>query len=135
MSAPVDASALTAILKANPTLSWRGWWSRPPGALVQFRRETLVSDGRNGLAQFRRAMAFLEVAPRTRSLNRKHCTYGWKHTAERWYQTDVAQYEDYYVGEGCFIAACIASGLHIHRGDYGTYTNLSQRAWSMGARG
>jgi hypothetical protein len=64
-------------------------------------------------------MAFLEVAPRTRSLNRKHCTYGWKHTAERWYQTDVAQYEDYYVGEGCFIAACIASGLHIHRGDYG----------------
>jgi hypothetical protein len=133
-----DAGALARILIDNPTLSWRGWWSRrhdnnePPGTLERVRRESLDEFG---LAQFRRAMAFLEAAPRTMSINRRHGTYGWKHCAERWTRsTNGGDHVDYYVGEGSFIAAAIASGMTLRRGDYGTYTNLSQHAWSMGGR-
>lgn len=136
-----DQSLLAGILNQNPSLSWRGWWSRydeltqPIGALAQFRQETLADHDRNGLAQFGRAMAFLEVAPKTRAITREHGTYGWKHVAERWHRKTVDAYSDYYIGEGAFIAACIAQGMTIHRGKYATFTNLSARAWMLGERG
>ena len=68
-----DTSVLALILDENPTLSWRGWWSRwhennePLGTLERVRRESLDI---HGLGQFRRAMAFLAVAPRRKSVNR-----------------------------------------------------------------
>ena len=140
MSASVtthDAETLERILAEHPTLSWRGFWIRwndrnePPGTLERVRRETLDEYG---LAQYRRAMAFLKTAPRIKTLNRRHATYGWKHAAERWTRASTEdRYVDYYVGEGSFIAACIASGLLIRREKFGTYTNLATAAWSMGA--
>jgi len=137
MSGTDDAKNFAAILKDNPTLSWRGWWSwwhdnnEPPGTLKRVRQESLDDCG---LAQFRRARLFLQVAPRTKSINRRHVTYGWKHCAERWTRaSNDVPYADYYIGEGSFIAAAIASGMTIHRNRYDTYTNLSQHAWLMGA--
>lgn len=133
-----DHDALAAILEANPTLSWRGWWNSrdertyPPEALAEFRRETLASDGRSGLGQFQRAMAFIAVAPRIKSVNRRHSCYGWKHRAQAMFRGAAeGRYADYYVGEGAFIAAAIASGLTIYRGDYATFTNLREKAWSL----
>jgi hypothetical protein len=131
-----DRHILGGILEAHPLLSWRGWWSgwndcnEPPGTLERVRRETL---NEYGLAQFRRARSFLEVAPRIKTLNRRHVTYGWKHCAERWTRASGEdRYVNYYVGEGSFIAACIASGMLIRREKFGTYTNLATAAWSMG---
>jgi len=139
--AGADYRILAAILNDNPTLTWRGWWNRydartqPPGAFQQFRRETLASDDRNGLAQFQRAMAFLGVSPRIKSINRGHSTYGWKHAAERWNRSrNEDRYADVYVGEGCFIAACIASGVTIRRRENATYANIAERASALGAR-
>jgi hypothetical protein len=133
-----DYQTVAAILELHPLLSWRGWWSNhyevsePVGTLARVRRETLDEYG---LAQFRRAMAFLEAAPRIQSVNRRHCCYGWKHAAERWTRsTNGGRYADYYIGEGSFIAACIESGMQIHRERLGTYTNLSMKAWEMGER-
>jgi hypothetical protein len=131
-----DAKTLTQILEDHPTLWWGGWWTpqleqqSPPGTSGRRRRET-VSE--SGLAQFRRALTFLEVAPRNKSINRRHVTYGWKHCAERWARANSeGNYETYYVGEGSFIAACIASGMLIKREERGTYTNLATAAWSLG---
>jgi hypothetical protein len=141
MSAPVDTAVtdrqiLAGVLEAQPLLSWRGWWSdwndrnKPSGTLERVRWETLDE---HGVAQFRRAMAFLEVAPRTKSLNRRHVTYGWKHAAERWTRASMGgRYDAYYIGEGSFIAACIASGMLVKREARGTYTSLATAAWSMG---
>lgn len=133
-----DQSLLAGILAQNPSLSWRGFWTRwhdanePAGTLDRVRRETLDEWG---LAQFGRAMAFLEVAPKTKAITREHGTYGLKHVAERWHRKTVDAHSDYYVGEGAFIAACIAQGLTIHRAKYATFTNLSARAWMLGERG
>ena len=127
--------ALAGVLDRESFLSWRGFWERRhdvtelPGTLERIRSETLEPDG---LAQFSRALSFLDVAPRIRALNRSHGTYGWKHAAERWHRAGSAPYADYYIGEGSFIAACVVSGMTIYRGRYATLTNLSQRAWTMG---
>jgi hypothetical protein len=131
-----DAEVLRRILAENPSLSWRGWWGRrneisePPGTLERVRGET---QGEFGLAQFSRAMGFLEIAPRTKGLNRRHCAYGWKHRVEAWARSiNPSRGQDYYCGEGCFIAACLASGLLIQRGGLATYVNLATSAWELG---
>jgi hypothetical protein len=137
MSPDVLRDALAAVLEREPLLSWRGFWERrhdvnePLGTLERVRRETLDDYG---LAQFSRAMAFLAIAPKTKALNRHHGCYGWKHSAERWHRVH-APHADYYIGEGAFIAACIASGMTIYRGRCANLTNLSQRAWTMGEMG
>jgi hypothetical protein len=129
--------ALGTVLDREPLLSWRGWWtthnetSEPPATFDRVRRET--SD-EFGLAQFGRAVAFIEAAPRTRTINRRHGCYGWKHAAERWHRTAALPYAGYYIGEGAFIAACIVGGLLICRQRTTTFTNLSERAWAMGDR-
>lgn len=133
-----DLALLATILDQNPLLSWRGFWgwwhdqNEPAGTLDRVRKETLDDYG---VGQFRRAMAFLAVAPKTRALNREHGTYGWKHCAERWWRTEVDSKGDYYIGEGAFIAACHAHGMTVRRGKYANYTNLSALAWSLGERG
>lgn len=139
-----DKAMLANILQLNPGLSWRGWWSRydertlSPEDLARFREETLAEDGRNGMAQFRSALIFLAAAPKPiKSVNFERSTYGWKHVAERWNEAvreAAGEYnEDYYIGEGAFIAACIARHLKIYRDKYGsTYVNLSQNAARMG---
>jgi hypothetical protein len=127
-----DRRTVEAILNSEPELSWRGWWrpwnnaNEPPGTLDRVRRETLDEYG---LAQFRRALDFLEVAPRTDAINRTRCCYSWKHECERWHRSGDQPYRDTYTGEGAFIAACIANGMPIKRTPRGTFTTISNRAW------
>jgi hypothetical protein len=45
---------------------------------------------------------------------------------------NFGRYKKRYVGEGSFIAACIANGMLIHRGGLATYTNLATFAWELG---
>jgi hypothetical protein len=118
------------VRSANPDLWWGGWWNpthpHPDGLL--HCRDAMTSAW--GKGQFRRALAFIEQAPRTRGINPNVSCYGWKHRAERMHRLSGAEhhYDDYYVGEGMFIAAAIASGLLIRRRDGFTYVNLSSRA-------
>jgi hypothetical protein len=132
-----DHRSVAAILDLHPLLSWRGWWSahheasEPAGTLARVRRETLDEYG---LAQFRRAMTFLEVAPRTKGINLRRGCYAWKHCVERWHRSSGTPYRDTYCGEGSFIAACVASGMPIKLTAGGTFTALSDRAWAMGDR-
>src|ERR1700684_4449885 len=71
----IDYLTLAGILDDNPTLSWRGWWNKndrrtyEPEDLKRFRAETLEPWG---LGQFQRAMTYLDVAPRTKAVNREH---------------------------------------------------------------
>jgi hypothetical protein len=127
-----DITALTKILKANPEM----WWGSPGSSrhsqksLIELRAETV---GDFGLAQFRRARAFLAVAPRTLRPNRCCSTYSWKHIAERWHRKSISQYHDYYVGEGAFVAACIADGVAVSISERCSYAALSRRAMDMGS--
>lgn len=135
-----DLAALRRVLSANPDLSWRGWWTdwdaahEPPGTLARLRQQTLTEYG---VSQFSRAIGFLEGAPRTKQVNRHHTSYGWKHRAEARVSAineccrpgDRPRYRHCYVGDGAFIAACLASGLIIERRGRATYVNLSLRAW------
>jgi hypothetical protein len=130
-----DLAKIQDIQDHNPSLSRRGWWrpehnlNQPPDTLERIRRETTDEQG---LAQIRRAMAFIEAAPRRRTINRRHGTYGWKHAAERWVRSqNGGRYADYYVGEGSFIIACYLAGVTVVRIEYTTYVNLSECAYSQ----
>jgi hypothetical protein len=132
----LDLAQIKDILGRNPGLSWRGWWrpehnlNYPPDTLDRIRRETTDADG---LAQIRRAMAFIAVAPRTKTVNRRHGCYGWKHAAERWTRAqNGGRYEDYYVGEGSFIIASYLSGVTVVRTAYETRVNISEFAYDQG---
>ena len=120
---------MSDILDRYPLLSWRDAGCHDESATAEttdrLRRETLEEYG---LAQFKRAMAFLANAPRSQGANLNRNTYGWKHVAERWFKTTIDPYANYYIGQGAFIAACIASGLQIHHMDGSTFTNLPERA-------
>jgi hypothetical protein len=126
----VDAVVLAGILQDYPDL----WWGSPtdsrhaPERFAELRAQTL---GDFGQAQFRRARAFLAAAPRTLRPNRCCSTYSWKHVAERWNRKSYCQYNDYYVGEGAFVAACIAEGVPVTIGDRASYAALSRKALNM----
>lgn len=121
-------AAIAAIRAANPTLTWAGWWSDRfphPRGFDRCRAEMTMAWG---VGQFHRACAFIEQAPRTARINRGHDCYGWKHHAERFARREAADYADYYVGEGMFIAAALALGLSVRRSRWETHVNLPNRA-------
>lgn len=123
--------AIERILGDNPALWWGGWWtawhSRTTDATLAERRAETLTE--RGVAQFLRAEAFIAQAPRTRGINLRRSTYGWKHDAERFHRKAVGDdYAHVYVGEGAFIAAAIDCGLIILLAAGCTYTNLSMRA-------
>jgi hypothetical protein len=127
-----DLDLLRTVLEQHPTLTWRGWWTRwhdnneRTTTFAQARAETV---DKHGLGQFGRALEFVDRAPLLRRVNRRRSTYGWKHVAERFHghpRNRVA-----YIGEGSFIAACLARGLMIRRSEFGTYVNIAEAAAAL----
>ena len=113
MSTADDAETLARILVENPTLA------------AQVTRDGAWFDAQL-VEEFRRAMAFLEVAPRRKTVNFRTTCYDWKHVAEAWTQRRGGT--GYYISEVSFIAACIAKCLLVKRDEAGrAYTNLASR--------
>lgn len=116
---------------ANPWLHWGGIGSSydvdriGPDAFAK-RRQDMTSE--YGVAQVLRAARFINQAPRTRTLNKRRSTYGWKHVAERHFQ-NLAHSRDYYIGEGSFLVAAWAMGLLVKADHDGTHwVNIAEAA-------
>jgi hypothetical protein len=135
MSADLRAT-LASLLEQHPQLTWSGYWTRSDDwtkTHEQYKAAREETIGEYGLAQFQRAMQFLQIAPRSRSVNYNRTAYAWKHVAERWHKVNDT-YSDYYVGTGSFILACHAAGVMVKKREHVSYVSLSESAASMPTR-
>jgi len=128
-------SVIVAIRPAVPDLTWQGFGECTYYGKPSFTqdRERMVTPWCVG--HFVRAAQWLDQAPRRVGINRLKTTYGWKHVAERWhYERDLVN--DYYIGNGMFIAAAYVLGMRVVRCATGpnALLNLSMRARANGSQ-
>lgn len=68
----------------------------------------------SSIAEFMRAVAYLQTKEKSRRVSRKSTSYGYKHEAERFHK-DRASDADHYVANGLFIVAALHLGFSVKR--------------------
>lgn len=126
MIAPNAIQAIDAVRIQHPLLAWYGFGPRPQDR-HEFHRHRSVMTEPWQVAQFQRAIEWLQQAKRTRTVRRRHTSYGWKHVAERWHGRKTPD-RDPYVAEGMFIAAAIHLGFQTRplRGGMSVWLNIAE---------
>ena len=128
-------AVISTIRAGEPFLQWGGFFNLPferkrlgeeeaDARLIRFRAEMTNPWC---IRQMLDAARFIDQSPKTKGINHRRSTYGWKHVVERHNKLHRPE-GDYYVGEGMFIAAAAALGLTIWRDRGICRVNLSQKA-------
>jgi len=112
-------AAIEAVMAREPALCANGMRSynrrKAPQenakAFADWRQEML---GAHCVAQFVRAIEFLQTLEKSPRVNRDRTSYGYKHSAEHFHE-ERSPGEDPYVSNGMFIAAAVHLGFTIKR--------------------
>lgn len=116
-------TAIQAILNGQPELCANGFKSYARHRSLEEEAEYFVTSRQAMLdvpyvAQFVRALAFLETKQKGASVSRKRTSYGYKHDAEGFHRAADPD-GDPYVANGMFIAAAMHLGFTIKRDGFG----------------
>jgi hypothetical protein len=109
-------AAIEAACLKHAVLTWKGYGS-PSDDEVEFHASRGAMTLPWQVGQFLRAVEWLEQVRRTTTVSRRRTSYGWKHVAERWHMRRKPS-DDYYIGEGMFIAAAIHLDFVVRRVRY-----------------
>jgi len=116
-------TAITTVMEQLPELGSRGFRTRDARRTTRenaddFRasREEMLEP--HSVAEFMRAVAFLETKEKAGTVSRKATSYGYKHEAERFHR-DVKPRANPYVANGLFIAAAAHLGFTVKRDGQG----------------
>jgi hypothetical protein len=116
-------AAIATIMEQQPELGSRGFrtWdgrrtSKENAADFRANREEMLQP--HSVAEFMRAVAFLQTKEKARTVSRKGTSYGYKHEAERFHRDRVPRANPY-VANGLFIAAALHLGFTVKRDAHG----------------
>ncbi|MHB8286061.1 MAG: hypothetical protein ACYDD1_15485 [Caulobacteraceae bacterium] len=112
-------SAIAAVMEREPALCANGLRSYDRRQTPQQNAKAFADSrdkmlGSHYVAQFVRAVEFLEAQEKSTRVNRDRTSYGYKHLAEHFHK-ERAPGEDPYVANGMFIAAAVHLGFTIKR--------------------
>jgi hypothetical protein len=116
---PAKRAAMEAILANEPALSPNGFRTFDRRRSLQENRSNFEAFRQSMLEaahveQFVRAVKYLEMLEKSKTVSRKRTSYGYKHDAERFHEA-AAPGEDYYPANGMFIVAALHLGFAIKR--------------------
>lgn len=130
-------------MELHPGLSRFGFGTFPKAGATKEQMEDKFKSDRAKLLtdycarEFLRAVAYIEMCSKRKTINRKVSSYGLKHRAERYHSTlrpitrieDLPRVEDAhdpYVSNGAFIAAAIHLGFDIKIHEPNAYFNIGK---------
>lgn len=128
----MSRSKIEEVRDSFPDLSPNGFRTDPkrlgyPDRTDEWRATMLDDDF---VEQFERSLEFLQRCEKTKSANRRHTSYGWKHVAERWHRKTHPG-ENPYIANGMFIAAALSLGFKVTASEYGgpnCFLNISEKS-------
>ena len=100
-----------------------------------------IAEGQNKLGQRLEEIAivaeWLKHTVQTKSINRHHSSYGYKHTIERWCRgrNGAGEIVPNYVANGSFLAAAVGLRLKFKQDGPNAYFNISERSLPLPMEG